>query len=331
MLNNAVFQVNDLKTYFYTGSGVVKAVNGVSFQVQAGKTLCIVGESGCGKSITLLSLLGLIEVPGKIISGEVYLNDRDILKLSSQELRKIRGKEISLIFQDPMTSLNPVLKIGCQLTETILAHENCSKKEARDRSVSMLKKVGLPDPEKIMKRFSFQLSGGMRQRVMIAQALSLFPEVLIADEPTTALDVTVQAQILWELKKIQKEFNTALILVTHNLGVVAELADEVAVMYAGSIVEYGPVLNIFETPLHPYTQALLNSMPKFGYYHDLPVPIQGQPPNLLNLPEQCAFAPRCSYVDNVCLGHKPGLTTINPGHKAACHKLKKPFKEGSVA
>ena len=331
MLEKPIFQVNDLKTHFYTDQGVVKAVNGVSFQVQAGKTLCVVGESGCGKSVTSLSLLGLIEAPGKIISGEVNLNGRDILKLSSRELRKIRGKEISLIFQDPMTSLNPVLKIGCQLTETILAHEDCSKKEAIDRSIKLLSKVGLPNPEKLMKRYSFQLSGGMKQRVMIAQALSLSPKVLIADEPTTALDVTVQAQILWELKKLQQELNTAVVLITHDLGVVAELADDVAVMYAGSIVEYGPVLNIFETPVHPYTRALLNSKPKLGKDYDMPVPIQGQPPSLINLPEQCAFAPRCSYADQACLGCMPLLRTVNPGHRAACHRLKKSFEEGSVA
>ena len=330
MLEKPIFQVNDLKTHFYTSLGVVKAVNGVSFQVQAGKTLCIVGESGCGKSVTSLSLLGLIEAPGKIISGEVYLNGRDILRLSSQELRKTRGKEISLIFQDPMTSLNPVLKIGCQLTETILAHEDCSKKEARDRSVSLLSKVGLPDPEKLMKRYSFQLSGGMKQRVMIAQALSLSPRVLIADEPTTALDVTVQAQILWELKKLQQELNTAVVLITHDLGVVAELADDVAVMYAGSIVEYGSVLNIFETPVHPYTRALLNSKPKLGKNYDLPVPIQGQPPSLINLPEQCAFAPRCSYAEQACLSCMPLLRTVNHGHRAACHRLKKSFEEGAA-
>ncbi len=302
---------------------MVKAVDGVSFSLKAGKVLGIVGESGCGKTVTSLSLLGLIEPPGKILSGEVWLDGRNLLELSPNQLRKIRGKEISLVFQNPMSSLNPVLTIGTQLIETIISHEDVSSKEARKRAVELLGKVGLPHPEKFMKRYPFQLSGGMRQRVMIAIALALHPRVLIADEPTTALDVTVQAQILSELCRLQKEFNTAIILISHDLGVVAGMADEVAVMYAGSIVEYGPVEDIFDNPRHPYTRALLNSVPHLDKKGRILEPVRGQPPSLLNLPDQCAFLPRCSQVAEECSHGKPSLREISPGHLVACYRAER--------
>ncbi|MBC7323874.1 MAG: ABC transporter ATP-binding protein, partial [Moorella sp. (in: Bacteria)] len=240
-----------------------------------------VGESGCGKSVTALSILRLIEPPGRILSGEVWLNGHDLLKIPPGQLRQVRGREIALVFQDPLTSLNPVLTIGTQLAETIVSHEEVSRAEARRRAVELLFRMGLPDPERLMRLYPFQLSGGMRQRVMMAMAISMRPKVLIADEPTTALDVTVQAQILAELKRLQEEMGMAIILITHDLGVVAAIADEVAVMYAGSIVERGPVAQIFDRPAHPYTRALLRSVPRLG--KEELVPIGGQPPTLLNL------------------------------------------------
>jgi oligopeptide/dipeptide ABC transporter ATP-binding protein len=319
MPGEMVLEVNNLTTRFTTPYGVVKAVNGVSFSVKAGQTLGIVGESGCGKSVTALSLLGLIEPPGKITGGEVLLNGYDVLKLSGEQLRRVRGSEISMVFQDPMTSLNPVLTVGRQVTESILAHQSISKEKAYQRALELLAKVGLPHPEKFYRRYPFQLSGGQRQRVMIAMALSLTPKVLIADEPTTALDVTVQAQILGELTRLKKEFNTGIVLITHDLGVIAETADDVAVMYAGSIVEYGPVLDIFENPGHPYTRALLHSVPRLGGGGETLEPIRGQPPDPLDLPGYCAFAPRCPQVSRKCREGLPTLKTISPGHLAACH------------
>ncbi len=319
MPGEMVLEVNNLTTRFTTPYGVVKAVNGVSFSVKAGQTLGIVGESGCGKSVTALSLLGLIEPPGKITGGEVLLNGYDVLKLSGEQLRRVRGSEISMVFQDPMTSLNPVLTVGRQVTESILAHQSISKEKAYQRALELLAKVGLPHPEKFYRRYPFQLSGGQRQRVMIAMALSLTPKVLIADEPTTALDVTVQAQILGELTRLKKEFNTGIVLITHDLGVIAETADDVAVMYAGFIVEYGPVLDIFENPGHPYTRALLHSVPRLGGGGETLEPIRGQPPDSLGLPGYCAFAPRCPQVSRKCREGLPSLKTISPGHLAACH------------
>ncbi|MBV1770173.1 MAG: ABC transporter ATP-binding protein, partial [Candidatus Desulforudis sp.] len=293
MPGNSVLEVSNLATCFTGSAGVVKAVNGVTFAVKAGQTLGVVGESGCGKSVMCLSLVGLIGPPGRIVSGEVWLNGQDLLQLSPKEIRRVRGREIALVFQDPMTSLNPILTVGTQLTETIVSHEEVSKAEARRRALELLARVGLPDPERLMRRYPFQLSGGMCQRVMIAMALSLQPKVLIADEPTTALDVTVQAQILAELKRLQKELGMAIVLITHDLGVVAAMADEVAVMYAGSIVEYGPTVEIFASPGHPYTRALLRSVPRLGGEEEL-APIEGQPPTLLNPPGYCAFLPRCT-------------------------------------
>ncbi len=319
MPGDIVLRVNDLYTHFVTPHGVVKAVNGVSFAVRARQVLGVVGESGCGKSVMALSLLGMVEPPGKIVSGEVWLNGVNLLALSKEQLRQVRGKEIALVFQDPMTSLNPVLTIGTQITETILAHRAVSKAKARQRALELLAKVGLPHPEKLFHRYPFQLSGGQRQRVMMAIGLSLNPKVLIADEPTTALDVTVQAQILEELTRLKSAFNTGIILITHDLGIVAEMADDVAVMYAGSIVEYGPVLDIFENPGHPYTVALLHSIPRLGKDGKVLEPIRGQPPSLLDLPDRCAFRPRCPQAGRKCTGRKPFLKAVAPGHYVACH------------
>jgi len=314
---NSVLEVSNLATCFTGSAGVVKAVNGVTFAVKAGQTLGVVGESGCGKSVMCLSLVGLIGPPGRIVSGEVWLNGQDLLQLSPKEIRRVRGREIALVFQDPMTSLNPILTVGTQLTETIVSHEEVSKAEARRRALELLARVGLPDPERLMRRYPFQLSGGMCQRVMIGMALSLQPKVLIADEPTTALDVTVQAQILAELKRLQKELGMAIVLITHDLGVVAAMADEVAVMYAGSIVEYGPAAEIFASPGHPYTRALLRSVPRLGGEEEL-APIEGQPPTLLDLPGYCAYLPRCPQAGEECRVDKPELRALGSGRYVAC-------------
>ncbi|NPV28095.1 MAG: ABC transporter ATP-binding protein [Firmicutes bacterium] len=319
MSSASVLTVKNLSTHFYTRYGVIKAVDGASFTVAAGKTLGLVGESGCGKSVTALSILRLIEPPGRICSGEVWLNGYDLLRLPSRQLRQVRGREIALVFQDPLTSLNPVLTIGTQLAETIVSHQETTWAEARQRAVELLARMGLPDPERLMRLYPFQLSGGMRQRVMMAMALSLRPKVLIADEPTTALDVTLQAQILAELKQLQEELGMAIILITHDLGVVAAMADEVAVMYAGSIVERGPVAEVFDRPAHPYTRALLRSVPRLD--REELVPVEGQPPSLLNLPAHCAFLPRCPQAGAECWGDKPGSREIGPGHTAACHRF----------
>lgn len=316
-----ILNVRNLCTYFYTRQGVVKAVNGVSFDVKPGRTLAIVGESGSGKTVTALSLFGLIDPPGKIVSGEIYLDGRNLLDLSREELRRLRGKDMALVFQDPMTSLNPVFTIGTQITETLICHMGIAGAEAKIKAIEMLKRVGLPHPEKIIKRYPFQLSGGQRQRVMIALALSMNPRVLIADEPTTALDVTVQAQILYEMRQLIKDCRAGVILITHDLGVVAELADEVAVMYAGSIVEYGDVYEIFDNPLHPYTRALLKSIPRLGTGDEVLRPVRGQPPSLIDLPGRCAFLPRCEHGAGRCRAGVPPLEEIIPGHAVACHRV----------
>jgi len=319
-----VLKLKDLSTYFYTGQGVIKAVQEVSFALEQGKTLGLVGESGCGKSVTALSILGLIEPPGKIVSGEVLFNGFDLRKLSPAKLRQIRGREIALVFQDPLTSLNPVLTIGRQFLDTILSHENISGMEARRRAEELLYRMGLPDPRRLMRQYPFQLSGGMRQRVIMAMALALNPRILIADEPTTALDVTIQAQILAELKDLQRERQMSLLLITHDLGVIAALADEVAVMYAGSLVEYGPVREIFLSPAHPYTRALLRSLPRLSK-EDLE-PIKGQPPPLLNPPDGCLFLPRCPRAGAECR-RRPVLVEYSLGHCVACHRPEESLRE----
>ncbi len=324
-LSHALKVIN-LSTYFYTQQGIIKAVDDVSFTLDKGHTLGLVGESGCGKSVTALSILGLVKPPGKIKSGQVWLNGRDLLKTSPQELQNLRGREIALVFQDPLTSLNPVLSVGLQLQETILSHEKISSGQAKKKAVAQLRRMGLPDPDRLMGCYPFELSGGMCQRVLIAMALLLHPKVLILDEPTTALDSTVQAQILSELKQLQEELEIAVILISHDLGVVASMADSVAVMYAGSIVEHAPVAVIFDRPAHPYTRALLLSIPRFG--QETLAPIRGQPPSLLNLPDECAFLPRCPEAIAACRRKKPPLITVGHGHTAACHRLHRTVKGG---
>jgi oligopeptide/dipeptide ABC transporter ATP-binding protein len=294
-LNN-VLEVKNLKTYFFTDEGVVKAVDDVSFHVEKGKTLGLVGESGCGESVTAMSISRLVSPPGKIVGGEILLNGRNLVALSDQEIRQVRGSQISMIFQEPMTALNPVLTVGFQIAEAVLAHEKTSKREAWARAVEAMKAVSIPDAEKRAKDYPHQLSGGMRQRIMIAMALVCHPALVIADEPTTALDVTIQAQILELLDSLREQYHVSLILISHDLGVIAEVAETVAVMYAGKIVEIGPAMDVFHNPKHPYTQGLLQSVPRLGSSvrkKDRLDVIEGMVPNLLHLPDGCSFAPRC--------------------------------------
>ena len=316
----ALLEVKDLRTHFFTMEGVVKAVDGVSYDLQAGETLGLVGESGCGKSVSALSVMRLIpDPPGKIISGEILLDGEDILKVGMDDMREIRGAKIAMVFQEPMTSLNPVLTVERQLTETLELHMGMSKQESRRESVELLARVGIPDPETRIKQYPHQFSGGMRQRVMIAIALSCNPRLIIADEPTTALDVTIQAQILDLMKALTDEQGVALIVITHNLGVVARYADRVNIMYAGKVIERGSAAEIYANPRHPYTVGLLKSVPRL----DLPRrakldPIEGQPPDLINLPEGCAFRARCRWAIDKCATESPELMETNEGHTAAC-------------
>lgn len=316
-----ILEVKNLKTAFNTEHGEVFAVDDVSFDVYRGKTLGIVGESGCGKSVTSLSILRLIPTPpGRIAGGQILYKGKDLLGYSMSEMRKIRGNEISMIFQEPMTSLNPVFTIGNQICEAISLHQNLSKAETRNRAIEMLKLVGIPAPEQRIDEYPHQLSGGMRQRVMIAMALSCDPQVLIADEPTTALDVTIQAQILDLLRDLQAKTGLALILITHDLGVVAEMADEVAVMYAGRIVERAPVKDLFSNPRMPYTRGLLNSIPSLEKKRLEAIP--GIVPSLWELPQGCRFQERCTFVDNECRGIEPELKRVGVDHDVRCVKEK---------
>jgi len=322
-----VLEVKNLETSFTTERGKVKAVDGVSFDLYSGKTLGIVGESGCGKSVTSLSIMRLIpNPPGKITGGEILYRGKDLLKLNLEEMRKIRGNEISMIFQEPMTSLNPVFTIGNQLVEAIRLHQDLSKGEAINKAIEMLKLVGIPAPDKRVKDYPHQLSGGMRQRVMIAMALSCNPRILIADEPTTALDVTIQAQILDLLRDLQQKTGLGLLLITHDLGVVAEMAHEVVVMYAGKVVERAPVTEIFKSPKHPYTQGLLNSIPIMGRDPTGKIkksrlePILGIVPSLLELPQGCRFQERCKFVSTECKASEPELRTLAGGREVRCVK-----------
>ena len=315
-----LLQVRDLRTHFFTMDGVVKAVDGVSYDLEEGETLALVGESGCGKSVSALSVMRLIpDPPGKIISGEILLDGEDILKVGMEDMRQIRGAKIAMVFQEPMTSLNPVLSIERQLTETLELHMGMSKRESRRESVNLLTRVGIPDPETRIKQYPHQFSGGMRQRVMIAMALSCNPKLIIADEPTTALDVTIQAQILDLMKALTSEFGVALIIITHNLGVVARYADRVNIMYAGKVIERGDAREIYANPRHPYTVGLLRSVPRL----DLPRkarldPIEGQPPDLINLPPGCAFRERCRWAVDKCATDLPELMDTGGGHLSAC-------------
>lgn len=315
-----VLDVQGLQTYFKTDAGIVKAVDGVSFVVHEGETVGLVGESGCGKSVTNLSVMRLVpSPPGKIVGGKVMYDGKDIMEMSEKELRHIRGNKISMIFQDPMTSLNPFLKISTQMIETIRLHQNKTKQEAREKAIRMLAEVGIPSPEKRIDCYPHQFSGGMRQRVMIAMALSCNAELLIADEPTTALDVTIQAQILELIKKLNEKFKTAVILITHDLGVVAGMCDKVCVMYAGRIVEYAPTDDLFEHPLHPYTEGLIASVPKIdGEKSERLFSIEGQPPNVIDLPPCCPFHPRCHKALDVCRCAYPPEHAADSRHHVSC-------------
>ena len=315
-----LMQVNELKTHFFTDNGVVKAVDGLTYDLEAGETLGLVGESGCGKSVSALSIMRLVQSPpGRTVGGEVIFDGQDLLKLRDGDMRKVRGKDISMVFQEPMTSLNPVLTVERQLTESLELHLGMSRSDARKEAVRRLEQVGIPDPDQRIKAYPHQFSGGMRQRVMIAMAMSCNPKLIIADEPTTALDVTIQAQILEVMKNLSKDSGVSLIIITHNLGVVARYADRVNIMYAGKIIERGSATEIYRNPNHPYTLGLLNSVPRL----DLPRkekldPIEGQPPDLANLPEGCSFRERCRYAIDRCAEEVPPLEAISDGHSSAC-------------
>jgi len=331
-----LLDVADLRTYFFLRHGILKAVDGVSFQLKPHETLAIVGESGCGKSMTALSLMRLIpEPPGKIVSGSVRLAGRDLVALDEPAMRKVRGKDISMIFQEPMTSLNPVMTVGNQIAEALLLHEGLSRGEALRRAVEILKLVRIPEAEQRLKEYPHQLSGGMRQRVMIAMALACNPKVLIADEPTTALDVTIQAQILDIILDLQKKLGTAVILITHDLGVVAETAQRVIVMYAGKKVEEAPVGELFARPLHPYTHGLMASIPRLDLMRGAGdttkqrlQEIKGIVPPLTNLPPGCPFAPRCPHAVDLCRREMPAYEEKEPGHWAACWRSKEVYGAG---
>ncbi|RDZ16394.1 peptide ABC transporter ATP-binding protein [Priestia megaterium] len=314
-----MIQIKNLHVQFSTYGGQVQAVRGVSFDLHKGETLAIVGESGCGKSVTSQSIMRLIPTPpGRITSGSILFKGQDLTKLSEKKMRDIRGADISMIFQDPMTALNPTLRVGEQIAENIMQHENISKEKAKEKAFEMLELVGIPNPKERLKQYPHEFSGGMRQRIVIAMALVCNPEVLIADEPTTALDVTIQAQILELFKDIQQKTDVSIVLITHDLGVVAQVADRVAVMYAGKIVEIGTRRDIFYTPQHPYTKGLLRSVPRLDLYESELVPIAGSPPDLFAPSSGCSFAPRCPYVMEVCDRMYPVSTKLKESHQVHC-------------
>ena len=323
-----LLEVRNLTTNFYTQDGIVQAVDDVSYDVNVGETIALVGESGCGKTVSALSIIRLIaEPPGKIVSGEVLFQDQDLMKLSPDEIRKVRGGKISMIFQEPLTSLNPVLTIGRQISEGMEFHMQLSRADAEREAINLLKLVGIPRPESRIKDYPHQFSGGMRQRVMIAIAIACKPELIIADEPTTAVDVTIQAQLLELIKGISRELNTALILITHNLGVVARYAHRVFVMYAGKIIEQGNALDVYHYPLHPYTAGLLASVPRLDEPRKTRLlPIKDQPPDLIALPRGCAFHPRCGFVGAQCNNERPSLVEVEKGHYSACWVAQKGLK-----
>ena len=333
--NKPLLEVKGLKTYFYTEDGVVRAVDGVSFEVYPGEVLGLVGESGCGKSVTSLSIMRLISKPGRIDEGQILLDGEDLLKLPEEEMIKVRGNRISMIFQQPQTALNPVFKVGDQLAEVLDVHQDLGKEAGWKRAVALLKMVGVPDPERRAEAYPHELSGGMAQRVMIAMALACIPELLIADEPTTALDVTIQAQILDLMRDLRREMGTSVILITHDLGVVAEMAERVAVMYAGEIVEQTDVNTLFDEPLHPYTQGLIGSIPVLGEIKERLDVIPGSVPNLVNLPPGCRFAPRCQarfkYACAICAEIKPELVEVKQGHFVRCWLYRNAEEYGHVA
>ena len=318
----SLLEVRNLATHFFTQDGVVKAVDGISYQIDEGEVVGVVGESGCGKSVHALSIMRLVaNPPGRIVDGEILFEGEDLLKVDDREMRHIRGNRIAMVFQEPMTSLNPVLTIGRQLTETLELHQNMGKEQANERAAELLHTVGIPDAERKLADYPHQFSGGMRQRVMIAMALSCNPKLIIADEPTTALDVTIQAQILELMQDLAKAFGTAMIIITHNLGVVARYAQRVVVMYAGKIIEAGTAEQIYHDPKHPYTLALLNSVPRLDESERVRLDaIQGLPPDLVDLPVGCSFAPRCKYAYEKCIAETPVLQAVeaDPNHTSAC-------------
>ena len=319
MDNNNILEIKNMHTYFFTDNGTVKSVDGVDIELKKGATLGIVGDSGSGKSVTALSLMGLLMgTTGKVVEGEIFFEGKDILKCSDEERREMRGRDISMIFQEPMTSLNPVMKIGDQIMENILLHQKVSKEEAKKMTIDILKKTGLPRVEKMVDEYPFQLSGGQRQRVMIAMALVCNPKILIADEPTTALDVTIQAQILDLMNRLKDEIGTSILFITHDLGVVAEVCDDVVVMYCGRVVEKANVYDLFANPSHPYTEGLLASIPKMGVEVDELDSIPGNVPNPKYMPKGCKFAPRCKYATDRCREEEPGFFDLGNGHQSKC-------------
>jgi peptide/nickel transport system ATP-binding protein len=321
-MSERLLDIKGLKTYFFTEEGVVRAVDGVDLHIDKGETLGVVGESGCGKTVTALSVMKLIPMPpGKIVAGQMLYEGRDLVTLPPAQMRKVRGKEISMVFQEPMTSLNPVFTIGEQIAEAVRLHEGLGRRAAMDKTVEMLKIVHIPNPERRVKEYPHQLSGGMRQRVMIAMALSCNPKLLIADEPTTALDVTIQAQILELLNELKAKLGMAVLLITHDMGVIAETAQRVMVMYAGKVVEEAPVKELFKEPLHPYTQGLLRSIPRIDTAATQKKRLEAIPgvvPSLLNLPKGCSFEPRCPHAKPVCKDQEPVLKEVRRGHKVSC-------------
>jgi len=325
-LNKTLLEIRGLKTYFFTDDGVIPAVNGVDITVREGETVGIVGESGCGKSVTSLSIMRL--TPGKVVEGTITFNGKNILELSEEEMRGIRGKEIAMIFQEPMTSLNPVFTIGEQIGEAVRLHLQYDKKKAREHSIEMLKTVGIPRAEQIVDEYPHQLSGGMRQRVMIAMAMSCNPKLLIADEPTTALDVTIQAQILDLMREIKRRHNTAIMMITHDLGVVAEMCDRVIVMYAGKVVEEADVVTLFTNPKHPYTQGLLKSVPKLTERERRLYSIKGNVPIPGSVTKGCTFAPRCDFAMDICRSKVPELQEVKEGHWSRCWLHQSEQEEG---
>ncbi len=318
-----LLEVNDLATYFFTADGVVKAVDGISYHIDERESVAIVGESGSGKSVSALSVMRLVaSPPGRIVHGEVKFDGKDLLALTEPEMRRIRGNDIAMVFQEPMTSLNPVLTIGFQLTEALKLHLGMNRQEATDRAADLLGLVGIPDSQRRLKDYPHQFSGGMRQRVMIALAVSCNPRLIIADEPTTALDVTIQAQVLEVMRDLANQFGTAIVIITHNLGVVARYAERVIVMYAGKIIESGSATEVYHDPKHPYTLGLLRSVPRLDEIRPEKLEaIEGLPPLVVDLPDACAFAPRCRYVTDKCNEKMPELEEITPGHLARCYRM----------
>ncbi|HZG87442.1 ABC transporter ATP-binding protein [Paenibacillus sp.] len=317
-VQETLLDVRELKTYFYTGNGVVRSVDGVSFKINHGEVLGVVGESGCGKSVTSFSVMGLVDAPGKIAGGEIWFEGKDLTKLSKRELQSIQGDAISMIFQEPLTSLNPLLTVGYQIYENVSLHQAVDKKTAKQRSIEMLSKVGIARPEEVYNAYPHELSGGMRQRVMIAIALSCNPKLLIADEPTTALDVTIQAQILRLMLELKQDLNTSIMIITHDLGVIAEMADRVLVMYAGQVVEEGDVFDLFRSPSHPYTLGLMNSTPKIHETKDSLTSIPGAVPAPSNMPPGCRFHPRCPYALGKCESQEPPIFELPSGSRVRC-------------